>query len=94
MLLQQQYQEKGFKKYSELVFHLLVAKQNNDMLMKNHENRLTGSTPLPEVNEMYAHYTRHEIGRGRGHNDDQERNLFSVLIIYQRKIAINGKRKR
>ncbi|XP_060186086.1 uncharacterized protein LOC132615496 [Lycium barbarum] len=34
VLLQQQYREKGFKKYSELISHLLVAEQNNDLLMK------------------------------------------------------------
>ncbi|KAK4732119.1 hypothetical protein R3W88_025107 [Solanum pinnatisectum] len=45
----------GFKKYSELISHLLVAEQNNDLLMKNHENRPTGSTPFPEVNEV-GHY--------------------------------------
>ena len=43
VLLQHQYREKGFKKYSELIFHLLVAEKNNDLLLKNHEDRPTGS---------------------------------------------------
>ena len=34
VLLQQQYYEKGFKKYSELISYLLVAEQNNELLMK------------------------------------------------------------
>ena len=34
--------------------------------MKNHENRPTGSEPLPEVNEAYAHHARR--GKGRGPN--------------------------
>ncbi|XP_060171498.1 uncharacterized protein LOC132602738 [Lycium barbarum] len=38
VLLQQQYREKGFTKYCDLIAHLLVAEQNNDLLMKNHEN--------------------------------------------------------
>ena len=42
--------------------------------MKNHENRPTGSTPFPEVNEVYAHHARrgkgHGPGRGRGHGRD------------------------
>ena len=56
--------------------------------MKNHENRPTGSEPLPEVNEAYAHHARRgkvrgpnrgrgrgrERGRGRGHDYGQERN--------------------
>ena len=48
--------------------------------MKNQENRPTGSTPLPEVNEVYAHQARRGRGRGRGRggdrNKDQERNPF------------------
>ncbi|KAK4727102.1 hypothetical protein R3W88_032019 [Solanum pinnatisectum] len=80
VLLQQQYREKGFKMYSELISHLLVAEQNNDLLMKNHENRPTRSTPFPEVNEVYAHHARRKRGRGRGRgrerNYDQERNPF------------------
>nr|XP_009772273.1 PREDICTED: uncharacterized protein LOC104222697 [Nicotiana sylvestris] len=50
MVLQQQDREKGFKKYSELISLLLVAERNNDLLMRNYENRPTGSTPLPEKN--------------------------------------------
>ncbi|KAM3380101.1 hypothetical protein P3S68_005674 [Capsicum galapagoense] len=84
VLLQQQYREKGFKKYTELSSHLLVAEQNNDLLMKNHENRPTGSAPFPEVNDVQAHHARRGKGRGpgrgrgrgRGHND-QERNYVS-----------------
>ncbi|CAH9148569.1 unnamed protein product [Cuscuta epithymum] len=45
MLLQQQYREKGFKKYFDLISILLVAEQNNDLLMKNHNLRPTGSSP-------------------------------------------------
>ncbi|XP_021857945.1 uncharacterized protein [Spinacia oleracea] len=50
VVLQTQYREKGFKKYSELISCLLVAEQNNELLMKNHEARPTGSTPFPEAN--------------------------------------------
>lgn len=63
MLLQQQYRERGFKKYSELISCLLVAEQNNELLMKNHQSRPTGSAPFPEVN-VTSSYGR---GRGRGH---------------------------
>ncbi|XP_060190928.1 uncharacterized protein LOC132620272 [Lycium barbarum] len=86
VLLQQQYREKGFTKYCDLIAHLLVAEQNNDLLMKNHENRPTGAAPLPEVNEVYAHYSRrgkgrgpgrdHDNSRGRGRYNGQRRNYF------------------
>ncbi|KAM3322822.1 hypothetical protein P3S67_003973 [Capsicum chacoense] len=64
VLLQQQYREKGFTKYTELSSHLFVAEQNNDLFMKNHENRPTGSAPFPEVNNGHAHHAR--LGKGRG----------------------------
>ncbi|XP_057249392.1 uncharacterized protein LOC130590836 [Beta vulgaris subsp. vulgaris] len=50
VVLQTQYREKEFKKYSELISCLLVAEQNNELLMKNHESRPTGSAPFPEAN--------------------------------------------
>ncbi|XP_070014124.1 uncharacterized protein [Nicotiana sylvestris] len=86
MVLQQQYREKGFKKYSELISLLLVAERNNDLLMRNHENRSTGSTPLPEVDEVYSHYAKRGKGRGpicgrghgRGRGHGQGRNFSGV----------------
>jgi hypothetical protein len=74
VLLQQQYREKGFTKYSELISCLLVAEQNNELLMKNHESRATGAAPFPEVNvASHSQYGRGRSndrgrGRGRGHN--------------------------
>ncbi|XP_019260104.1 PREDICTED: uncharacterized protein LOC109238132 [Nicotiana attenuata] len=50
IVLQQQYRERGFKKYSELISCLLVAEQHNILLLKNHEARPTGSAALPEAN--------------------------------------------
>ncbi|XP_070035729.1 uncharacterized protein [Nicotiana tomentosiformis] len=49
MVLQEQYREKGFKKYSELISCFLVAEQHNAFLMKNHEVCSTGSAPFPEA---------------------------------------------
>ncbi|GJW40282.1 hypothetical protein Tco_0066127 [Tanacetum coccineum] len=84
MLLQQQYRERGFKKYHELISVLLVAEQNNELLMKNHQARPTGSTALPEANatsnvrgrgssginqrEMNTRARGRGRGRGRGRN--------------------------
>ena len=67
MLLQQQYRENGFKRYSELISCLLVAEQNNELLLKNHEVRPAGSTPFPEANAtMYDHGQTMGCGHGRG----------------------------
>ncbi|XP_070005762.1 uncharacterized protein [Nicotiana sylvestris] len=101
MVMQQQYREKGFKKYSELISLVLVAERNNDLLMRNHENRPTGSTPLPEVDEVYSHYAKRGKGRGpirgrgRGHGRGrgQGRN-FPGVNHPQRKITTkSGKGK-
>ena len=49
-MLLQQYKEHRFTKYSELIPCLLVAEQNNELLLKNHQSRHTGSISLPEAN--------------------------------------------
>ena len=67
VLLQQQYRERKFTKYSELISCLLVAEQNNELLLKNHQSRPTGSTPFPEVNGTSYDNNRGYNGRGRGH---------------------------
>ncbi|CAM8968606.1 unnamed protein product [Rhodiola kirilowii] len=68
MVLQQQYRERGFTKYAELISCLLVAEQNNELLMTNHHSRPTGSAPLPEANVIFSNdYGRNQQhGRGRG----------------------------
>ncbi|XP_031094288.1 uncharacterized protein LOC116010051 [Ipomoea triloba] len=66
MVLQQQYREKGFTKYSQLISCLLVAEQNNELLLKNHEARPTGSIPFPEVNSVSNN--NNAKGHGRGHS--------------------------
>ncbi|XP_021770592.1 uncharacterized protein LOC110734755 [Chenopodium quinoa] len=82
VVLQTQYREKGFTKYSELISCLLVVEQNNEILMKNHESRPTGSTSFPEANatsqcgkEQKArdHANSRGRGRGRGRGNDRGR---------------------
>ncbi|XP_074356259.1 uncharacterized protein LOC141695957 [Apium graveolens] len=72
----QQYREKDFTKYSDLISCLLVAEQNNKLLMKNHESRPTGSRPLPEANAAIYNYGRGRGGRhGRGGNRGRGRSF-------------------
>lgn len=78
MLLQQQYRQKGFTKYSELIGCLLLAEQNNELLLKNHESRPTGSSPFPEANATQTHnYERGRGGRG-GYSRGQGRGYDRV----------------
>ncbi|GAV60393.1 UBN2 domain-containing protein, partial [Cephalotus follicularis] len=66
VLLQQQYRLLGFKKYPELIGSLLIAEQNNELLLQNHENRPTGLAHLPELNATSSHFGGRGRGRGRG----------------------------
>nr|GEZ29766.1 retrovirus-related Pol polyprotein from transposon TNT 1-94 [Tanacetum cinerariifolium] len=66
MALDQQYRAKGFTKYYDLISCLLVAEQNNELLMKNHETHPTGTAPLSEANATA--YDDHNRGRGRSYD--------------------------
>ncbi|KAK9740554.1 hypothetical protein RND81_03G044100 [Saponaria officinalis] len=72
LLLSQQYRQRGFKKYSELISCLLVAEQNNKILLKNHQSRTTGTEPLLEVNvTKYENRNKGHVGiRDRGPRED------------------------
>ncbi|KAJ0035486.1 hypothetical protein Pint_26071 [Pistacia integerrima] len=63
VLLQQQCREKGFQKYFELISCLLVAEQNNELLMKNHEALNV------TISNNQGHGRRHGHGRGHGHRN-------------------------
>ncbi|XP_019086963.1 PREDICTED: uncharacterized protein LOC109127146 isoform X1 [Camelina sativa] len=52
ILLQQQYREKGFKTYANLISCLLLAEQNNELLMMNSALRPPGIAPLPKVHKV------------------------------------------
>ena len=72
--LQQQYRLQRFRRYSDLNSFLLVAEKNNELLMKNHQARPTGSLAIPEANIATKNDTKNsgrKLGRsrGRGHFD-------------------------
>ena len=73
--LMQQYRMQRFSRYSELNTCLLVAEQNNDLLMKNHESRPTGSVALPEANATRSNENRNNT-RGRGRGRGQKRDNY------------------
>ena len=79
VLLQQQYRERRFTEYSQLILCLLVAEQNNELLMKNHQSRPTGSEAFPEVNAISSQ--NHGRGRGRGRDRSRGRNSDNITIL-------------
>ena len=54
VLLQQQYRERRFIKYSELIACLLVAEKNNELLLQNYQSRPIGFQAFPETNATFA----------------------------------------
>ncbi|KAJ0031826.1 hypothetical protein Pint_13261 [Pistacia integerrima] len=44
--------ERNFKKYSELISCLLVAEQNNELLLRNHQTRPIGSQLFPVEHDV------------------------------------------
>ncbi|XP_047250128.1 uncharacterized protein LOC124885908 [Capsicum annuum] len=67
MVLQQQYREMDFKKYSELIGHLLVAEQHNDLLIKNNKTWPPGTAPFPEDNRLAINNNpQHQLCKKRG----------------------------
>ncbi|GAV79254.1 UBN2 domain-containing protein, partial [Cephalotus follicularis] len=76
VLLQQQYRLHGFKKYRELIGYLLIAEQNNELLLQNYDSRPTGSTPLPEVNATSSVFGGRGRGRGRGRENERNQNFL------------------
>ncbi|KAL6620799.1 hypothetical protein ACP70R_035938 [Stipagrostis hirtigluma subsp. patula] len=53
MVLQQQYRNNKYKKYSELIQVLLAAETQNELLMKNFNMRPVGSQAVPEVHASF-----------------------------------------
>ena len=81
-----------FIKCYELMFYLLVAEQNNEILLKNHQSCPTGSTPFPEANgtSFDKHRGNYVYGRGRGCGRGHGRKINIeriVLIILQKGIT-------
>ncbi|XP_056164084.1 uncharacterized protein LOC130137324 [Syzygium oleosum] len=70
IVLQQQYRQRQFATYSELISVLLTAEQTNEFLLKNHDLRPAGSKALPE-----AHANSEKItGHFKGYKRRQEYN--------------------
>ncbi|XP_023636037.1 uncharacterized protein LOC111829952 [Capsella rubella] len=90
VLLQQQYREKGFEIYASLISCLLLAEQNNELLIRNSELRPLGSAPLPKTNAVASDFIKKKAkeanhvqrnnntsGRGRGKWQGRDRSHSS-----------------
>ncbi|XP_048604889.1 uncharacterized protein LOC125582309 [Brassica napus] len=67
--LQQQYKLQGYTKFLELIVSLLIAEKNNELPIKKHMTRPTGSKPFSEANALDAKkpVKENKAFRCRGH---------------------------
>ena len=90
MLLQQQYHERHFQIFSELISVLLLVEQNNELLLKNYESRPTGATAFPEAN-VVASSSRQNYTRGRGRGHERGWNCYKNRGGYARNVTHHQK---
>ncbi|KAJ1267790.1 hypothetical protein BS78_07G085200 [Paspalum vaginatum] len=69
-ILQQQYREKNFQIYSELIQTLLQAKRHHEFTVWNNQRRPLGYAPLPEV-----HYNNQNKPKFNGPPKNHQQNL-------------------
>ncbi|KAI3454901.1 hypothetical protein Pfo_011564 [Paulownia fortunei] len=84
----------SFKKYSELISCLLVAEQNNELLLKNHQSRPTCNTPPLNIDIditiiLTSHSHSHGYGHGRGYYNQNFSN-FKRTVPHHQKWENNG----
>ncbi|XP_076943582.1 uncharacterized protein LOC143613865 [Bidens hawaiensis] len=82
IILQQQLRLQNFQTYSDLNTNLIIAEKNNELLMKNHQARPTGSLAIQEANIAYNNDHKNsgrkwEQGHGRGRGCG--RNYFNKI---------------
>lgn len=85
MVLQEKYRHAKYAKYSKLISVLLVAKKQNELLMKNHRARSTGTMAVTE-----AHAITQSIGSSHGRRKDQGNHRWKG----KKSNAFKGKGKR
>lgn len=89
VLLQQQYRERKFTEYSELISCLLIAEQNNELLLRNHEARPVGSAAVPEAHAATHfrrgnnHGNKGKHGNGKGNQRGGHKNERGKGVRYQ-----------
>jgi hypothetical protein len=77
IVLQQQYTNLKYQKYSELSEVLSVAEQQNEVLMSNHSTRPTSSMAVPEAHATVVERSRNrKWGRGKGKWKGKRGTLF------------------
>ncbi|XP_030446994.1 uncharacterized protein LOC115669956 [Syzygium oleosum] len=94
IVLQQQYRQRQFATYYELIYVLLTAEQTNELLLKNHDLRSVGSKVLPEAHANSEKNTGHFKGyklRGKGGESHAiEINPTAITTVEANNISVGG----
>ena len=64
-----------FEKYFDLISYLLVAEQNNELLLKNHQSRPNGFASIPEVNVASSNGRGRSCGHGQKNYQSREGHI-------------------
>ncbi|XP_074359753.1 uncharacterized protein LOC141699832 [Apium graveolens] len=68
------YKKRKFTKFGDFLSTLLIAEQNHESVIMNHQSRPIKSAPLPEVNNMlFQRKVRGKGYRGGGRGQDRYR---------------------
>ena len=82
MMLQEQYRNNRYRKYSELINVLLAAETQNELLMKIFTMRPVGSNALPEAHASFhkknkTFYKKGMHSKKQGHNEGKFKKQFN-----------------
>jgi hypothetical protein len=95
IVLQQQYRNSKYHKYSELSEVLSATEQQNEVLMSNHSARPTGSIDVPEAHANVAESSRNQIwGCGKGKWNGKRGALFKGKVKRKPKGKIGPEKER
>ena len=81
LILMQQYRERKFEKYYNLLSCLLVAEQNSELFLKNHNSRPTRSAAMFEAHATSSQKGGKKIGMGRTKILVQTKTLLGTKIM-------------
>ncbi|XP_066384615.1 uncharacterized protein [Miscanthus floridulus] len=72
-ILQQQYRERRFQVYSELIQTLLEAEKHSELMVWNNQQRPVGSAPLPEVHAYTQNKPKFDGGLSKTHHQENSK---------------------
>ena len=91
MIFQQQYRERGFTIYSELIKTLLQAKRHNELLLWNSNLRPMGTKPLPEVHANTQNKQQRNATNSSNHRNFKGKNKHKRQRQHKSRGANKGK---